>query len=66
MVKRSWHPKAQMRATVLMILAGVILLVGGLSSDRTNPSLFGIGMLLLVIGFVWLIAVKLVAWWHHG
>ncbi len=50
----------------LICISGGVLVVIGLQSEPTNESLVFLGIGLALIGLVWNVLNRIVAWWSHG
>lgn len=56
--------KAQMALGVLLMIAGVVMLMVGFQGGPVISAM--LGTLAVMVGFVWYLFARVMAWWHHG
>ena len=60
--------KMQSALAMLVIFIGFIAIAIGITGEGKAPDQFAknIGIILTIVGFIWLFVVKAQTWWKHG
>jgi hypothetical protein len=52
--------------SALLIIGCVLVMIGSFSGDEPNAGAGAFATLGILIGLIWFIMVRFMAWWHHG
>lgn len=53
-------------SSLLMVIALCVIFVPSCAGEPVDPGAVRVGVIMFVIGSVWLILAKFFGWWHHG